>query len=222
MQAPFTRQWLTTADGSQTLWLPEWDETYHSRHGAVQEALHVFIQHGFHAHPAQPLQILEMGFGTGLNALLTLDVASQTARQVHYTGFEAYTLTPEEWMRLDYSSWVQADSAIHFAPMMQAPWEQEVAINAWFSLYKRQQRFETISDQNAYDLIYYDAFGYRVQPDLWSADLMARMYQALRPGGILTTYACRRPIVDHLKAAGFQVQKKPGPPGKREMLMAFK
>lgn len=221
-EAPFQRQWHTTADGSQTLWIPEWDESYHSRHGAVQEALHVFLQHGYQAHRAQPLQLLEMGLGTGLNALLTLDAALADGREVHYTGVEAYPLTPTEYQSLDFSAWVQPEAALLYPALMDAPWERPVALHPLFTLHKCLSRFESFQAQAAFDLIYYDAFGYRVQPELWSEAMMQAMYEALRPGGILTTYACRKPIIDHLKAAGFTVQKKPGPPGKREMLMAFK
>lgn len=218
------REIIVTGDGSTTIHLPDVNESYHSKHGAIQEAVHVFIKNGLDLVDKQDISILEIGFGTGLNAWLTYDYAAKSNKTVRYIGVEAYPVENNEISLLnyhlqmpDFDNGKQVFSKIH-----DATWEIEVAIDAHFKLLKKQLFFDKITDLNAYDLIYFDAFGYRVQPELWSEQIFQIMYNALKPGGILTTYACRTPIKKAMEKVGFKTQKLAGPPGKREMLRAIK
>lgn len=216
------REIIRTADGSTSIHLPDWDENYHSKHGAVQEARHVFIQNGLFLFRDRPeTAILEVGFGTGLNAFITL--LESEGKKIHYTGIEAYPVSDAEADAMNYPGALEADGhSSLFRRMHEGPWETPFDITAGFSLCKRRQFFSEIDDQAAFDLVYFDAFGYRVQPELWSEDIFRRMYGALKPGGVLVTYAARTVIRRNMEAAGFRVGKLAGPPGKREMMRAFK
>lgn len=218
------REIVRTADGSTTIHLPDWDENYHSRHGAVQEARHVFIQNGLDLfRERKTLDILEIGFGTGLNAFITLLESRASARHVHYTGVEAYPVSQEEVALLNYPEMLGAtDLAPVFLLLHQTVWETEAAILPEFTLTKRKQFFSDIADENAFDLIYFDAFGFPVQPELWSEAIFQGMSRALRPGGVLVTYAARTIIKKNMEASGFTVEKLAGPPGKREMMRGRK
>jgi tRNA U34 5-methylaminomethyl-2-thiouridine-forming methyltransferase MnmC len=218
----FSRIIQVTADGSHTLHSPSLNENYHSRHGAVQEAVHVFINAGYHFHSAAELSILEIGFGTGLNALLTCNESIKSGRKVNYVGVEAFPLNNEEINALNYAQFVMAEAAANYPTMMTSNWEVPIQISEQFTLTKRQTFFENITDEDAFDLIYFDAFGFQVQPELWTLSMFQKMYNALKNDGVLVTYACRTPIVKALKEAGFAVSKIPGPIGKREMTRAVK
>lgn len=215
------REIIQTSDGSTTIHLPDWDESYHSKHGAIQEAIHVFIKNGFSLFEAKPVAVLEIGFGTGLNAFITLLEAQKNKQHVNYTGVEAYPVAPEEIVSMNYAKELGAEND-QFLKLHQTPWETENAISDYFSLTKRKQFFHEIDEQSRFDLIYFDAFGYRVQPELWSLEIFEKMYAALKPGGILVTYAARGVIKRNMTAAGFTVEKLAGPPGKREMFRATK
>ncbi|KGO93051.1 tRNA (5-methylaminomethyl-2-thiouridine)(34)-methyltransferase MnmD [Flavobacterium subsaxonicum] len=217
------REIITTQDGSVTIYLPEMQETYHSKFGAIQEAYHVFIKNGLELIKDRPISILEIGFGTGLNAFITFYEAAKSGQQIHYTTVEAYPVLAEEAAQLNYVSQLNADKyADIFLKMHSSPWEVDVKLTDGFTLNKRQQHFQDIKDVNKYDLIYFDAFGYPSQPDLWSEAIFNAMYAALKPSGILVTYACRTVIKKAMQQAGFSTQKLAGPPGKREMLRASK
>ncbi|MBS1533942.1 MAG: tRNA (5-methylaminomethyl-2-thiouridine)(34)-methyltransferase MnmD [Bacteroidetes bacterium] len=215
------REIITTADGSTTIRLPDWDEHYHSKHGAIQEAQHVFIKNGLALFADQSVDILEIGFGTGLNALITYKVAPNYSLTVNYVGIEAYPIHESEVLAMNYASELKIDDAV-FAQMHQCSWNESHSITDDFNLTKRQQFFSEISDEAVFDLIYFDAFGYRVQPELWSEEIFKIMFRALKPGGILVTYAARSIIKKNMIASGFTVSKLPGPPGKREMFRAIK
>lgn len=217
------REIITTADGSVTLRLPEWDETYHSRHGAIQEAEHVFISSGLELFRGKSTNILEIGFGTGLNCFLTYVHTLGWKVPISYTGIEAYPVLASEAALLNYPELVAA--GIHkkeFLSMHMGTWENIIEVPPHFSLIKKQLKFEDFNQQNEFDLIYFDAFGFRFQPELWSEAIFQSMSNALRTGGVLVTYAARSVIRKNLKAAGFTVETLPGPPGKREMTRAFK
>lgn len=221
------RKIIKTDDGSVTIHLPEWNEQYHSKHGAVQEARHVFLKMGLHyfleQHSLDELSILEIGFGTGLNAFLTLLEAEKLNLKINYTGVEAYPVPPEEVKFLNYPETCQAqEQSDLFFQLHDIEWEKLFPISDYFSLTKIKKKFAEVNDENLYDLIYFDAFGARVQPELWTEEIFSKMYNALRKNGVLVTYAAKGSVRRAMIASGFEVQKLPGPPGKREMLRAVK
>ena len=217
------REIIQTLDGSTTIHLKEWDECYHSKHGAIQEAQHVFIQNGLSLFPNQSVSILEIGFGTGLNAFITFLEAKKLNQSINYVGVEAYPVGASEVLAMNYvdelNAFIQKNI---FEQMHESKWDEKAVLNAEFELTKRKQFFDEIDDSEQFDLIYFDAFGYRVQPELWSTAIFQKMYTALRPGGKLVTYAARGVVKRSMIAVGFTVEKLPGPPGKREMFRASK
>lgn len=217
------REILTTNDGSTTIHLPDWDESYHSKHGAIQEAYHVFIKSGLSLFEGKSVSILEIGFGTGLNTFITYLESQKVNQTIDYVGVEAYPVQVEEALQMNYVSELNASNEKDvFDKMHQISWEEKHTISSNFSLIKRKQFFQDITDENAFDLIYFDAFGFRVQPELWSLEIFKKMYAALKPNGVLVTYACRSSIKNAMLVCGFKVEKLPGAPGKREMLRAIK
>lgn len=216
------REIIRTEDGSTTIRLADWDECYHSKHGAIREAYHVFIKNGLSLYEGKPVSVLEIGFGTGLNAFITF-LESKNHESIDYVGVEAYPVSAEEIKDMNY---VQELKAGHYQSvfdlMHHSEWEKEICLSENFRLTKRKLFFHEISDTDRYDLIYFDAFGFRVQPELWSAGIFKLMHNALKQNGILVTYAARGIIKRNLQEAGFRVEKLPGPPGKREMMRAFK
>lgn len=217
------REIITTDDGSVTIYLPDMNENYHSRFGAIQESYHVFIQNGLILTQGKPIAILEIGFGTGLNCFVTYFESLKTGQEIDYTGIEAYPVAQDEVAQLNYPSQLGAgDKQETFDRMHSSTWGEKMQVDKNFTLTKRKQFFQDIEDKNMYDLIYFDAFGYPSQPELWSEEIFAKMYAALKSEGILVTYACRTVIKKVMITAGFSVKKVPGPPGKREMLIAFK
>ena len=217
------REIITTLDGSTTIHLPDWDECYHSKHGAIQEAYHVFIQNGLHLSKEQSVSILEIGFGTGLNAFITFLESKKNNLTINYVGVEAFPVTMEEAFAMNYLQQLDANSLeLEFKKMHQSSWELPCNLSDNFCLTKRKQLFTDIQDVNTFDLIYFDAFGYRVQPELWSTEIFKKMFNALKNKGILVTYAARGVVKRSMQEVGFVVTKVPGPPGKREMMIAYK
>lgn len=217
------REIIKTLDGSTTIHLQEWDECYHSKHGAIQEAKHVFIKNGLSLFEDNPVSILEIGFGTGLNAFITFLESDQKKQKIDYVGVEAYPVDAIEVLAMNYVA--ELDSLEFeniFKEMHKCEWNKKVEISADFSLTKRKQFFDEIDDFEIFDLIYFDAFGYRVQPELWSTDIFRKMYKSLKPDGVLVTYAARGVVKRSMIEVGFTVEKLAGPPGKREMFRAFK
>jgi tRNA U34 5-methylaminomethyl-2-thiouridine-forming methyltransferase MnmC len=219
------REFFTTGDGSVTIHLPEWNEQYHSKHGAIAEAIHVFIKTGLHnwldQNSEKEVSILEIGFGTGLNTFLTLLEASRKNLQIKYTAIEAYPVLLSEIKQLNYVELLDA-SEFDFLKLHQVEWETFSEIHSSFQLKKQNKFFSEIEDEEIYDLIYFDAFGARVQPELWTEEIFKKMISALIPGGILVTYAAKGSVRRAMQAVGFTVERLPGPPGKREMLRARK
>jgi tRNA U34 5-methylaminomethyl-2-thiouridine-forming methyltransferase MnmC len=217
------REIIQTLDGSTTIHLTEWDECYHSKHGAIQEAQHVFIKNGLSLFQNQKVAILEIGFGTGLNAFITLLEAKKMQQTIDYVGVEAYPISAEEVLKMNYVSELNADKeSTLFDTIHESNWGEKVLLNDGFTLTKRNQFFEEINDDNTYDLIYFDAFGYRVQPELWSTEIFRKMFKALKNNGVLVTYAARGVVKRSMIEVGFTVEKLEGPPGKREMFRARK
>ncbi|MDG3581468.1 tRNA (5-methylaminomethyl-2-thiouridine)(34)-methyltransferase MnmD [Galbibacter pacificus] len=221
------RKVIKTSDGSTTIYIENWNEHYHSKHGAIQEAYHVFINSGFYPYlknnKSEELSILEIGFGTGLNAFITYLEAENNGVQVKYDGVEAYPVKSEEIALLNYVEELKAEEkrAI-FNKMHEIDWEDYKRVSKFFQLKKRKQFFSEITDVNLFDIVYFDAFGARVQPELWEEVIFEKMYKALKTNGILVTYAAKGSVRRAMQKVGFMVEKLPGPPGKREMLRAVK
>ena len=217
-------QLITTADGSHTLYSEQFNEVYHSRHGALQEAKHVYITQGFSQCTAQPLRVFEVGFGTGLNALLTLLQAENDQRSVEYTTIEVQPLSIETIKQLNYTQllgFAHCYGAYHTLHLCK--WNEPVQIKPGFVFQKLQQSLLQVPlPPAAFDLIYFDAFAPEHQPEMWTTAVFAKLYEAAAPGGLLVTYCAKGSVQRSLKDAGWQVQKRPGPPGKREMIAALK
>jgi tRNA U34 5-methylaminomethyl-2-thiouridine-forming methyltransferase MnmC len=217
------RNIIQTRDGSTTIHIEEWDECYHSRFGAIQEAQHVFIKKGLSLFENKSVSILEIGFGTGLNAFITFLEYPKFGQKIDYTGVEAYPVSVEEAEMMNYVSELNAESArCIFQKLHQCQWEEPTVLSEDFVFTKRKQFFADIEDIAKFDLIYFDAFGYDVQPELWNAVIFKKMYEALKNDGVLVTYAARGVIKRNMIEAGFTVEKLEGAPGKREMFRARK
>ena len=217
------REIIKTLDGSTTIHLKEWDECYHSKHGAIQEAKHVFIKNGLSLFDDKPVSILEIGFGTGLNAFITFLETNAKHQKINYVGVEAYPVAANEVLEMNYVTELGALEFDNiFEKMHKSEWDKKTEISADFWLTKRKQFFEEIEDFEIFDLIYFDAFGYRVQPELWSTEIFQKMYNSLKPTGVLVTYEARGVVKRSMISVGFTVEKLAGPPGKREMFRATK
>ncbi|GAA0546419.1 tRNA (5-methylaminomethyl-2-thiouridine)(34)-methyltransferase MnmD [Chitinophaga japonensis] len=215
-----------TADGSHTIAVPGMGVTYHSTRGALQESLHVFIAAGLRPllgrHPV--LRIFEAGLGTGLNALLTLQEAGPQA--VYYEAVEPYPLSAAEAQALNYNEMLNnSPSAGSLQALHAAPWEQPVALSPGFTLCKRQSSLQQYLAQSLpppFHLVYFDAFDPVAQPELWSQEVFEQLFARLDTGGVLVTYCSKGAVRRAMQAAGFKVEKLPGPPGKREIIRAGK
>jgi tRNA U34 5-methylaminomethyl-2-thiouridine-forming methyltransferase MnmC len=219
----------TTADGSPTLYVPALNEHYHSHHGAAQESRHVFIEAGLRPLLAvglgqgQPLRLLEVGLGTGLNALLTMAAAHSDAASVAYDGYETVPL-PAAAVAALAPQWEEIPALrAAFAQLHATPWNEPLAITPLFSLTKRLAEMQTTTlPATHYDLIYFDAFAPEKQPELWTEEVFAKLYAAAAPGAVLVSYCAQGQFRRNLRAAGWLTEKLPGPPGKREMTRARK
>ncbi|TLP80439.1 tRNA (5-methylaminomethyl-2-thiouridine)(34)-methyltransferase MnmD [Maribacter sp. ACAM166] len=217
------REIITTADGSKTIQIKDWGEQYHSKHGAIQEAYHVFIYSGLDLFKNRDLSILEIGFGTGLNAFITLLESEKRNLTIFYAGVEAYPVSTEELNQLNYLEELKSISRkSEFDLMHTSSWQEEIEISADFILKKEKINFKDIDELATYDLVYFDAFGARVQPELWTVEIFEIMFRAMKPGAYLVTYAAKGSVRRAMLAVGFLVERLPGPPGKREMLRAQK
>ena len=217
------REIIITSDGSTTIHLPDWDEQYHSKHGAIQEAYHVFIKHGLESISKKKITVLEIGFGTGLNSFITLLETQKSHQLIDYVGVEAYPVAVDEVEKLNYVSELKANNSNElFQTLHTCAWEKKHQLTSEFSLHKRKQFFKDIEDENQFDLIYFDAFGARVQPELWTEEIFFKMFTALKEKGVLVTYSAKGSVRRAMQSVGFTVERLPGPPGKREMLRATK
>jgi tRNA U34 5-methylaminomethyl-2-thiouridine-forming methyltransferase MnmC len=209
-----------TTTGEYTLYIPSMDETYHSRNGAIAESKHVFIQEGMDR-TAGSINILEVGFGTGLNALLTAHHASENNRKVYYHTLEPFQVPFDLIAKIGYGK-LTSDPSL-FTKLHEAEWETKVKLNEYFTLHKTTQKLEYISlEDAAYDVIYFDAFAPKKQPELWNTEIFSKLYKATKPNGVLVTYSAAGQLKRDLKAAGFTIENPPGANGKREMTVATK
>lgn len=213
----------STSDGSHTIAIPEMQVTYHSKHGAIQESMHVFIEAGLRYQLQRtegPLNILEMGFGTGLNALLTW--LEPGGRLIRYESLEAFPIDMEMASQLNYGSALADPTAARkLQQLHEAPWNQWVQPDDLFHLQKHQVKLAEFESNEQYDLIYFDAFAPGAQPDLWTESIFRKLFGYTKPGGVLVTYCSKGDVRRAMQAAGFQIEKIPGPPGKREMIRAI-
>jgi len=217
------RQIVQTADGSKTLYIPDFEEHYHSIHGALSEAQHVFIKHGLKSIAKTKISILEMGFGTGLNAYLTFLENRKLHKEITYTALEAYPLNTELVNEMEYIqlTGLEDEEAI-YKKMHQCSWMHTHVIDQCFKLHKVEAAIQNVVFQNAFDLVYYDAFSPRVQPQLWSIEIFAKIFSSMNVGAVLVTYCAKGSVKRALKEVGFKVESLEGPPGKREMTRAKK
>lgn len=219
------KQIITTADGSKTIYFPDWNESYHSKHGAIQEAKHVYIKSGLDywlkSNNDKSLRLLEIGFGTGLNAFLSCIYASENSLKLNYHSIEKYPLDAITLNDINYDKLIDSESSL-FYDLHQSAWEVETQINTQFYLKKIKTDLLTFDTQDKYDVIYFDAFGPQVQPELWAKPILEKLYNMMSNHSIWVTYSCKGSVRRDLQSIGFEVEKIPGPPGKREMLRAFK
>jgi tRNA U34 5-methylaminomethyl-2-thiouridine-forming methyltransferase MnmC len=215
-----------TKDGSTTLFVPELDEHYHSVHGALQESQHVFITHGleYALQQKKDVKVLEVGFGTGLNAILTFPFALTQKAFIQYDTLEKYPLSLEVIKQLQFENFILNPELLeYFYQMHTCDWNMPCDIIPYFNLQKIHETLEEFSSpSNYYDVVYFDAFAPEKQPELWTNAIFEKLYQATRPGGILVSYCAKGSFKRSLKAAGFLVETLQGPPGKREMTRGVK
>lgn len=226
-----------TADGSHTLFVPSMDEHYHSVNGAKTEAEHIYINYGLKKSDASPLHVLEIGFGTGLNAFLTLIEAERTQKKVLYTSLELYPLSPEVIRQLNYPDVIYPEYSDLYYDLHRAAWNEPIEITPNFTLFKLNVDFTRITQAEEpgqwkpgafanhpirYDVIYFDAFAPEKQPEMWNQELFNALYSSMNSKGILMTYCAKGIVRRMLQSSGFTVERLPGPPGKREVLRATK
>lgn len=215
----------TTDDGSHTLYVPEMDEHYHSTHGAVQESMHVYIDAGFrHCNKAE-INLLEIGFGTGLNAFLALLEAEKLQKKIHYTTLELYPVSVSNAASLNFSEIIDPTQRVSFEKLHTAAWEEWVQISPLFWLKKMKMDLRDLPvtpPEEKVDLIFYDAFAPEKQPEMWRQEIFNGLFSCSRDNAILTTYCAKGAVRRMLQSAGFTVERLPGPPGKREILRARK
>lgn len=225
----YNRQIVFTEDGSVSFFLPDLNENYHSTHGAVQESQHVFMKMGWEEQSWKPgVDILEIGFGTGLNAWLVLGEVRRDpgSPQVYYTAVELYPVDKEQAQSLNYfefdSPFAADERRKYFMSLHEAEWNVVSEIWPGFALEKLKVSLEDFVPAQLYDLIFFDAFAPKVQPEMWTKEVFDTMFGSLRQGGVLVTYCAKGEVRRNMIAAGFTVERVPGPPGKREMLRATK
>lgn len=216
---------ITTSDGSHSLLNEELNETYHSVHGAIQESAHVFIKNGldYFIHQSKPesISILEVGFGTGLNALLTIHHTLETSIHIKYVTVEAYPLEEEVWSALNYTDTIGLKE--YFLNLHQSSWETEQTILPNFQLLKLHTTLQQVKWQpKSFDLIYFDAFAPNKQPELWTFPILQKVSEAMKMDGVFVTYCAKGQLKRDLKTLGLITETLPGPPGKKEMVRAIK
>lgn len=220
---------IKTADGSHSIYVKELDEHYHSIHGAIQEAQHVFIKMGL-THvastlpdPTTPINILEIGLGTGLNSFITFIEAKKAGLTINYTALEAYPISAELAGKLNYIELLneQKNQAV-YNKIHSCEWNEVTPLSDQFTIHKINNTLQEVVFLDTYHLIYFDAFGPRVQPEMWTEDVFRKLYAVTKPNGCLVTYCAKGEVKRTLKKVGFTVETLQGPPGKREMVRAVK
>lgn len=218
------RELVYTDDGSVTLYLPEMDEHYHSTFGAIQESLHIYIEQGLLQTKSNEISVLEIGFGTGLNAFLSYCIASQNNLAINYLSLEKYPLNEEEISRLNYPESIFTEHTLAFRKIHETKWNEWADISPEFRLKKIQADLITYQFEAApqFDLVYYDAFAPVKQPEMWTDEVLQKVAATVKKDGILVTYCAKGAVRRSLAAAGFAMERIPGPPGKKEILRGKK
>jgi len=214
-----------TDDGSHTLFVPRLNEHYHSTYGAIQESRHVFIEAGLNQiiSGQTAIRILEVGFGSGLNAFLSLIEAEKSGKTIHYISTEPFPLNQNITNQLNYPELLAEGPSSLFKNIHDAEWNKETQVTDHFFLHKILNGIDkTELIEKSFDLVFFDAFGPEVQPELWTEDIFRKIFLSLKRGGILVTYSAKGSVRRALKNSGFSVEKIPGPAGKREITRAFK
>ena len=218
------REIKLTADGSHTISFPGTSMTYHSHHGAIAESMHVYIEAGLRpvieSSTHHPINILEIGFGTGLNALLSLQEAIKQKQLIHYTAIELFPLTEIETAEINHGTCLSMEN--EFLQLHSSLWEKDIQLHDFFTLHKKHVSLLELKDLHSIDCIYFDAFAPTDQPELWTQTVFENLYQFLALHGTLVTYCSKSVIRKTMEAAGFTIQKIPGPHGKRDMVRAKK
>ncbi len=215
---------ILSDDGSHTLYREDINENYHSTHGAIQEAEHVFIQSGLVplVGTKNLMTILEMGFGTGLNTLLTANYAHLVKQQIHYIGLEAYPVESDLIKQLNYPEQIGGMSQKHFDKIHEAKWGGIGVVNNFLTLQKMEQKLEDFMPRKGIDLVFFDAFAPQVQSEVWDINLFDKLFNYMNSNSILVTYCAKGQVRRDLESVGFIVERLEGPPGKREMIRATK
>ncbi|MBC8053239.1 MAG: tRNA (5-methylaminomethyl-2-thiouridine)(34)-methyltransferase MnmD [Sphingobacteriaceae bacterium] len=225
MSAP-KLEFVTTADGSKTIFNPLVGENYHSKHGALQESRHVFLRSGLEffleKNPGNDVSILEVGFGTGLNFLLSADYCTRNRLNLSYTGIEAYPLTPEMIAATEYESYIDVSLYQSFLSQYSESLSRELSLNHYSRLEIAPVELLNFNTEKTFDVLYFDAFAAIHQPEMWTDEALAHCCLFLKPGGIFVTYAITGNLKRSMKSLNFSIEKAPGAPGKREMLRATK
>ncbi|MBK5277790.1 MAG: tRNA (5-methylaminomethyl-2-thiouridine)(34)-methyltransferase MnmD [Bacteroidia bacterium] len=219
---------ITTSDGSHSLFNAELGETYHSVHGAIQESMHVFVKNGLEYFQEKTKQaeinVLEIGFGTGLNALLTIQKSLSYPTLIHYESLEAFPIEEEISSKLNYPKILNfTASEKYFLQLHQSGWGEQIDITNTFSLLKRHTKLQDVDlEAEKYDVIFFDAFAPSKQPELWELAVLRKVEQSMKSGAVFVTYCARGQLKRDLKSLGLLVETLPGPPGKKEMVRAVK
>jgi tRNA U34 5-methylaminomethyl-2-thiouridine-forming methyltransferase MnmC len=216
------REIIISEDGSHSLFVPELNEHYHSVHGAITESLHIFIKEGLMKCNLPVVTILEIGFGTGLNALNTKKAAEKSGQMISYYGVEKYPLRAKEWEKFNYARQLPGVSKEEWRILHCSDWNKWMAISQFFRLFKDLNDAVSFETKEMFDLVYYDAFSPDAQPHLWSEEQFNKIYRLMNPSSTLMTYSVKGSVKRALKSTGFSIEKLPGPKGKREILRAVK
>jgi tRNA U34 5-methylaminomethyl-2-thiouridine-forming methyltransferase MnmC len=218
---------IVTEDGSHSLYNADLNETYHSFHGAVQESKHVFIKEGLDYLKSEQglkqINVLEVGFGTGLNALLALEWANENEIKVNFTTLEPFPLKAELYQQLNYAQFISGESVQErFLALHDAPWEVMHSQGALFSIFKTEQRLQDFEAVNKFNVIFFDAFAPSKQSEMWELSILSLVLVGLADNGVLVTYCAQGQLKRDLKSLDMDVQTLSGPPGKKEMVRAIK
>lgn len=218
------KEFIITEDGSHTIYLPEMDEHYHSVHGAIQESVHIYIGQGLMQTEKKEISVLEIGFGTGLNAYLTYCFAQERNISVNYLSLEKYPLTETEYLQLNYPESIFPKNSLIFEQMHRADWDlnQEISSIFWLKKVKADLLTYQFNSEPQFDLVYYDAFAPGKQPEMWTDEVLHKVAESVKDGGILVTYCAKGTVRRAFSAAGFFMERMPGPTGKKEILRGRK